>query len=171
MAANVEDAENEFTITRVFHASRDLVYKAWTECEHLKHWWGPKGFTVSYCKNDLRPGGMLHYCLKSPDGQDMWGKFAYREIVAPERLVYINSFSDEKGGTARHPLHQEWPLEILSTVTFSEQHGLTTVTVHWVPINATEGERKTFSSGHGSMQQGWTGTLDHLATYLATSGE
>lgn len=99
-----ESAENEFVITRTFDAPRDLVWKAHTEPERLKQWWGPKGFTMLSCKVDLRPGGLFHYGMRSPDGQVMWGKFIYREIVKPERLVFIVSFSDEKGGTTRHPL-------------------------------------------------------------------
>ncbi len=118
-------------------------------------------------KMDFRPGGFFHYCLQSPDGKKMWGKFVYREIVAPERIVFVSSFSDETGALTRHPLSPTWPLEILSTITFAEQAGKTTVIVEWVPLDATESERKTFEAGHESMQKGWTGTLDQLADYLA----
>src|SRR5467141_4449519 len=83
-------------------------WKAFTDPEHMKHWWGPKGFTVRITKMDFRPGGTYHYCMRSPDGRDMWGKFVYREIVAPERIVFINSFSDENGGLTRHPMSPTW---------------------------------------------------------------
>ncbi len=156
-----------FVITRVFDAPRERVWKAWTEPERLKHWWGPKGFTVHTCKVDLRPGGVFHYGMRAPDGGDMWGKFIYREIVAPERLVFIVSFSDEKGGVTRHPWSPNWPLETLSTITFAEQEGRTKITVQWVPHAATELERKTFEEGRQGMQQGWTGTFDQFAEYLA----
>ncbi len=159
--------DRPFTITRVFKAPRAVIWKLWTECEHLKHWWGPKDFKVTYCKNELRPGGRLHYCLRAPDGSDIWGKFTYREIVVPERLVFINSFSDEQGGTTRHPMNVSWPLELLSTITFVEKDGQTAVTVNWVSFNASEEERRAFAAGRGSMQQGWTGTLDQLAAYVA----
>ena len=163
------DAKNSeaFVISRVFDATREIVWKAWTEAEHLKHWWGPKGFTVVHSKIDLRPGGVFHYGMRSPDGRDMWGKFVFREIVKPERLVFVNSFSDEKGNVTRHPMHLAWPLEMLSTITFTEQAGKTTVTVRWLPLNATVEERKTFEDGRPSMQQGWTGTMDKLDDYLA----
>lgn len=159
--------KQEIIITRTFDAPRELVWKAWTDPERMKHWWGPKGFTVRVAKMDFRSGGVYHYCLRSPDGHDMWGRFVYREIVKPERIVWVNSFSDEQGGLSRHPMHTAWPLEMLSTVTFAEQGGKTTLTVQWIPINATDEERKTFEDGRGSMQQGWTGTLDQLAGYLA----
>jgi uncharacterized protein YndB with AHSA1/START domain len=164
----MEPEKGEFVISRVFDASRELVFKAWTEPQRLKHWWGPKGFPCRVANLDLRPGGVFHYCLRAPDGTDMWGKFVYREIVAPERMVFINSFSDEKGEVTRHPMSPTWPLEMLSTVTFAEHEGRTTLTVRWVPHSATEEERKTFASGHESMQKGWTGTLDQFAEYLAS---
>jgi uncharacterized protein YndB with AHSA1/START domain len=106
--------------------------------------------------------------MKAPDGSTMWGKFTYREIIAPERMVFVNSFSDEAGGTPRHPGHQSWPLEMVTVFTFEEQPGgKTKFTTRWSPLNATEEERKTFDGGHDSMRQGWTGTLDNLEAYLA----
>jgi len=156
-----------FEISRVFDAPRDRVWKSWTEAERLKHWWGPKGFVVTHCKVDLRPGGTMHYCLRMPDGKEMWGKFAYREIVKPERLVFVNSFSDPKGGTTRHPGHASWPLEMLSTILFEELGGKTKVTVQWVPADtSTEAERKTFDEGRDGMKMGWGGTFDQFADYL-----
>jgi uncharacterized protein YndB with AHSA1/START domain len=156
-----------FEITRVFDAPRDRVWKSWTEAERLKQWWGPKGFVVTHCKVDLRPGGTMHYCLRMPDGKEMWGKFAYREIVKPERLVFVNSFSDPKGGVTRHPGHASWPLEMLSTILFEELGGKTKVTVQWVPADtSTEAERKTFDEGRDSMKMGWSGTFEQLTDYL-----
>lgn len=157
----------EFVLTRTFDAPRERVWKAWTEAARLKQWWGPRGFTVHTSKVDLRPGGVFHYGMKAPDGSDMWGKFVYREIVAPRKLVFIVSFSDPKGGMTRHPSAPNWPLQMLSTVTFEEQGGKTKVTVRWIAHEATELERKTFEDGMESMQQGWTGTMDQFAAYLA----
>src|SRR5262249_19849622 len=110
-------AAPEFVISRVFDAPRALVWKALTEPERMKQWWGPKGFKVIASKMDLRPGGIYHYGLQSPDGAPMWGKLTYREIAAPERLVFITSFSDEAGGITRHPMAPTWPLEMLSILT------------------------------------------------------
>jgi uncharacterized protein YndB with AHSA1/START domain len=157
-----------FEITRVFDAPREQVWKAWTDPERLKHWWGPKGFTVHTCKVDLRPGGTFLYGMKTPDGADMWGKFVYRKIEAPKRLEFIVSFSDPKGGITRHPWSEHWPLQTMSTVTFEEQgKDKTKVTVRWTPHEASEIERKTFDEGRASMQQGWGGTFDQFAGYLA----
>jgi uncharacterized protein YndB with AHSA1/START domain len=157
----------EFSISRVFDAPRDLVWKAVTEPERLAHWWGPKGFTMLVCDVDLRPGGVFRYAMRSPDGHEMWGQWVYREIVPPERLSSVVSFTDEHGKIMRHPGSPAWPLEVLNNMTLSEQNGKTTMTISGYPINATEEERKTYDAGHGSMKQGFTGTLDQLEAYLA----
>jgi uncharacterized protein YndB with AHSA1/START domain len=167
MTTDNGSAQKPFTITRTFDAPRDLVWKAHTDCEHLKHWWGPKGFTMSSCKVDLRPGGTFLYGLESPDGLVMWGKFVYREIVEPEKLVFVVSFSDENAGITRHPASPTWPLEMLSTSTFTEQDGGTAVTVSWYPINASEEEIRTFDEGREGMKQGFAGTFDQLEDYLS----
>jgi uncharacterized protein YndB with AHSA1/START domain len=161
-------SSKEFVISRVLDAPRDLVWKAFTEAERMKQWWGPKGFTVIASKMDLRVGGTYHYGMKAPDGTPMWGKFVFREIVPTERMVFINSFSDEAGGTTRHPGHASWPLEMLSSFTFEDVPGdKTRFTVRWAPHNATADECKTFDEGRDSMRMGWTGTMEQLEAYLA----
>lgn len=165
--APVAPADQEFVITRVFDAPRDLVWKALTEPGHLVHWWGPKDFTVRVAEVDLRPGAVFLYCLRSPDGWEMWGKWVYREIVAPERLVTVVSFTDDKGNAVRHPTSPTWPLEILTTATLSENEGRTMVTIRSAPHNATEEESKVFFGSLDGMEEGFTGTLDKLADYLA----
>ena len=159
--------ESDLVISRTFSSPRDLVFAAWTEREHLQHWFGPMGIEIVYCTNDLRPGGVMHYGMRTPDGNIMWGKWIYREIVAPESLVFVVSFSDENGGVTRHPMSAGWPLETLSTVTFDDADGATSVTVRWAAHNATDLERETFNSGHRSMKEGWTGTFDKLIEYLS----
>ncbi len=165
-----EASSKDFVISRVFDAPRDLLWKCFTEPERMKQWWGPKGVKVVKAKMDLRPGGTYHYGMETPDGKVMWGKFVYREIVPPSKLVFINSFSDEDGGLTRHPMSASWPLEMLSVFTFEEQQGgKTKFTIRWSPHNATAEEQQTFDAGHTSMTQGWGGTLDQLAAYLATA--
>ncbi len=157
-----------FVMTRTFNAPRDVVWKAWTEPKRLMEWWGPKGFTMKSAKVDLKPGGMYLYAMAMPNGSEMWGRFLFREIAAPERLVYVNSFSNARGEVTRHPMHKEWPLELLTTITFEDLCGARTqVTINWMPINAAANERKTFDDNRPSMTGGWTGTMDKLETYLA----
>jgi uncharacterized protein YndB with AHSA1/START domain len=96
--------DNDLVITRIFNAPRELVFKTWTDAEHLKHWWGPTGFSLHISKADIRPGGIFHYSMKSDEGHEMWGKFVYHEVVAPEKLVFVNSFSMRKGMLSGRPL-------------------------------------------------------------------
>lgn len=156
-----------FVISRTFKASKDQVWKAWTEREQLMKWFSPKGFSMTTAKLDFRPGGTFLYALQSPDGKEMWGKFTYRVIDEPAKIVLVNSFSDANGGITRHPFSTTWPLEMLSTTTLTEEGGQTKVTIEWTPLNPTEDERKTFDAAHDGMIQGWTGTLDQLTEYLA----
>jgi uncharacterized protein YndB with AHSA1/START domain len=106
--------------------------------------------------------------MKTPDGNIMYGKFIYREIVAPEKLVFVASFSDQKEGIARHPMSDTWPLEVLSTLVFTENEGKTTLTMTGVPINANAAEMKTFFENVAGLNQGWAGTFTQLDAYLAT---
>lgn len=162
------DAGTDFVISRVLNAPRDLVWKCFTDPEHMKQWWGPKGVTVVASKMDLRVGGTYLYGMKMADGSVMWGKFVYREVTPRDRLVFINSFSDENAGVTRHPMAPTWPLEMRSVFTFEDQPGgKTKFTVRWAPHNATAEEQKTFDAGHASMTQGWSGTLEGLEAYLA----
>jgi len=158
---------NEFKITRVLDAPRELVWKAHTEADRLMQWWGPKGLKMIASELDLRPGGTFHYGMEMPDGQQMWGKFVYREIVPQEKLVFVVSFSDANGGITRHPMSDTWPLEILNILTFEEQDGQTTLTISGHPINASAEEQATFDGARAGMNQGFNGTYDQLAAYLS----
>ena len=156
-----------FRSTRLFAAPRELVWKAWTEANRLAAWFSPAGTAVAHNSLDLRPGGIYHYGLRTPDGEVYWGRWVFREIVEPERLVVIVSFSDESGGVTRHPLGPDWPLETHSTLTLIERDGGTELVLEWTPWNATETELAAFAAGAESMEQGWGGTFAQLEEYLA----
>jgi uncharacterized protein YndB with AHSA1/START domain len=167
-----ENATDDFVISRVFDAPRERVWKAWTSAEALAQWWGPKGCTIRVIKLDFRLGGVFHYAMAYRPGREMYGRFIYREIAAPGRLVFINSFSAAEGGITRAPFPQlgdRWPLEVLNNVTLTEKDGKTTLTLRGGPINATDEERKTFVGMFDSMRQGFGGTFDQLSTYLANT--
>lgn len=159
------NTEDLLVITRTFDAPRDLVFGAWTEPERLARWWGPKGAEIRIVKFDLAPGGLFHYCMTS-QGQQMWGRFVYREVVAPERLVFVNAFSDAQGGVTANPWMPDWPLEVLNTLTFEESEGKTTLTLRGTPLNATAVQMETFRSARTNVQQGFAGTFDQLAAHL-----
>ena len=149
-------------VTRVFAAPRELVFRAWTEPERLKRWWGPEGFTTPFCAVDLREGGVFHYCMRSPEGHDTWGRGVFREIIVPERLVLVTSFADAEGNVVPatyYGLGPDWPLESLMTVTFEELSGATRVAVRLEGVPPGP-------DGDGT-RRGWAEILDGLAEYLA----
>jgi len=167
----MSEQTSDFIISREFDAPRATLWACVTEPERMRQWWGPKGCKVVAANMDLRPGGSYHYGLEMPDGKTMWGKFVFREIVTPERLIFINFFSDEKGGVTRHPMAPTWPLEMLSTFTFDDLGpNKSRFTVRWTPNKATDEEREVFNSDamRISMTQGWSGTMDQLETYIAS---
>ncbi len=159
-------AGEPFVVSRTFDAPRGLVWKACTEPERMRQWFGPKGFEGTVAKMDFRVGGWYHYCLRSPDGSDLWGRFTYRHIQKPELIIFVSSFSDKNRGLTRHPMAPTWPAEMLSTFTLTEKGGKTTFTVSWTPINATAEELNAFREGFNSMKQGWAGTMERFTEYL-----
>jgi uncharacterized protein YndB with AHSA1/START domain len=155
-------AEPELVITRVFDAPRELVFKAWTEPERLVRWWGPKGFTTPLCKIDLRPGGVWHWCQRSPEGREFWCKGFYREIVEPERIVLSVFFSDEEGNFVepeRYGMSPDFPLQMLVTVTFAEHDGKTKLIMHQTILESV-------AEGIGAGVQAWNESFDRLAGFL-----
>jgi uncharacterized protein YndB with AHSA1/START domain len=167
--AATNSAGKEFVISRTFNAPRDLVWSAWTQGERLAQWWGPKGSKVHVLRLEMRPGGMFHYSFEYQPGKPMWGRFVYREITPPERIVFVNSFTDSQGEIIRAPIKDNWPLEVLNTMTLSEKGGRTTLTLRAHPINPTDVEYQTFIGMHDSMRQGYGGTFDQLGDYLANA--
>ena len=156
-------APQEILLTRVLDAPRSRVFEAWTEPERMKQWFGPTGFTTPVCTIDLRPGGRVHTCMRTPDGKDYWSIGVYREIVVPERIVCTDSFADAEGNVVE-PTHygmsETWPREALLTVTFAEQGGTTIMTLRHSVGAAAAAERDM-------CRQGWSETLERLAQTLA----
>jgi uncharacterized protein YndB with AHSA1/START domain len=158
----------EFTLSREFDAPRERVFAAFTTLDALKSWWGPRGFQWVSAQLDLRPGGMFHYCMRSPQGADLWARFVYREVVPPERIVFVNSFSDQSGGITANPWIPDWPREVLIVVTFTERDGKTILLMRGSPINASEVSTRIFEGGREGMRKGFAGTFPQLDEYLAT---
>jgi uncharacterized protein YndB with AHSA1/START domain len=157
--------ESELIITRVFDAPRELVWKAWTEPERVKQWWGPRGFTSPFCKIDLRVGGSYLFSMRSPDGQDFWSTGVYREIVPQERIIATDSFADEKGNVvpaSHYGMSGDWPLETEATFIFEDQDGRTKFTIKSSKVEGIS------ATDHDNMEQGWNESLDKLAEYLTS---
>lgn len=153
--------------TRLLDAPLDLVFKAWTEPERLAEWWGPAGMELEVLKFDLRPGGIFHYSMTVPhNGFQMFGRFTFQEIIAPQRLVFINSFADAEGNIIPAPIVENFPLEIRNVLTLEEQDGKTRMTLQGGPIRANEAEIATYQGMTASMEKGFGGTFDQLVAYL-----
>jgi uncharacterized protein YndB with AHSA1/START domain len=97
MTKNAVNEVERLTVTRVFDAPRELVWKAWTDPKYVMQWWGPHGFTTPFCEMDFRVGGKFLYCMKTPDGQEFWNGGEYHEIVLHEKIVSSMYFADSKG--------------------------------------------------------------------------
>jgi uncharacterized protein YndB with AHSA1/START domain len=157
MSANTlgnPDEVPELVFDRVYDAPRELVFRAWTEVEHLAKWWGPNGFTTTTHEIDVRPGGVWRYIMHGPDGTDYPNRIAYREVVAPERLVYFHSGDDDLDDT-----HFD------VTVTFEEQDGKTKLTMRMT--FGTLAERNQVVEQFGAIE-GAKQTMARLAEHLVT---
>lgn len=113
--------ELELTITRIFDAPRDLVFRMWTEQHHIQRWSCPHGFSLPVSEGDVRPGGTWRAHMRSGEGEDFHLQGVYRDIVENRRLVFTHAWIDENGKTGP---------ETLVTVTFADQGGKTKMTFH-----------------------------------------
>lgn len=165
MAASADDAP-VFEITRHYDRPLAAVWKAWSEAEALQQWWGPKGCSIEVARFEFRPGGFFHYAMKFPGAEPMWGRFNYRVIEAQKRLVWLNSFANERCGIARAPFSEDCPLEIENSVFFSEAGGRTTVSLRARPFGELAAERRYFEELRPSLMEGYGGTFDQLGEFL-----
>lgn len=141
----------ELIVNRVLSAPRKLVFKTWTDPEHLRHWWGPKGFTLTIQTIDVRPGGVWRYIMHGPDGTDYDNKISYIEVASPERLVYSHGDGEDDE-------------QFRVTVTFAEQGNKTELTMRSLFKSVEELEMvvKQYGAIEGAKQ-----TLDRLEEQLA----
>jgi uncharacterized protein YndB with AHSA1/START domain len=153
--------KDELIITRTFKASRELVWKEWTDPNRLKHWWGPKEFTTPISEIDFRIGGTYLNCMRSPEGNNYWSTGTYLEIVKLERIVFSDSFADEDGNVvpaSHYGMVGDWPLELKVTLDFEEHQGITKMTL------------SHFGIPHGIMRDmteaGWNESFDKLDAAL-----
>jgi uncharacterized protein YndB with AHSA1/START domain len=157
-----ESATFDLLITRTFNAPRELVWKAWTEPEHMMRWWGPKHFTSPACKLDFRVGGTYLVCMRGPDGKDYWSTGKYLEIIPLEKIVCTDNFADAEGNivpASYYGMEGEWPGddELVFTLTFSEAGSQTTLTLRHTGLPVAVKEM---------TGTGWNEMLDKLVDYL-----
>ena len=161
---SVNKTGGEINITRFFDATRDLVWKTWTEPERIKRWWGPKNFISTFCNIDLHVGGVLLFCMRSPEGRDFWSTGIFREVVDHSLIVCTDSFADERGNivpASYYGMNADFPLEMLWTITFEEFKGNTKFTLRHSGLPLGEMVNLT--------KQGWNESLDKFAETLKYS--
>src|SRR5258708_15199326 len=144
--------DRTLVIRRVLDAPRELVLAAWVDPAQAALWWGPKGFTTVSAEMDVWVGGAWRRRMRSPEGSEHVSRGVYREIVAPERLVF--TFSWEQGGAPGHGP------ETVVTLTFADLGGgRTEFTLRQ--------EGFEMVSGRDGHHRGWSSALDRFADYLA----
>jgi uncharacterized protein YndB with AHSA1/START domain len=152
MSTATQDAPNgerTVTLTRVYAAPRELVWRAWTDAKHLAQWFGPKHFTSAVPQLDVRIGGALRIVMHGPDGNDYPMEGVFKEIVAPERLVFSNIAVDKDG---KHLLEGE------TTVILEDVGGKTRLTLH----TYAKGLVRIAPQMLAGMEAGWSQSLDKL---------
>lgn len=147
------NGSQDVVITRTLDAPRDVVFKAWTEPGELSQWFGPLGYSVPNPEIEPRPEGVVRLDMKGPDGTSYPNRGTVREIEAPGRFAFETSLPDERGTPILH---------VLNTVTLSEDHGRTTLTLKAEVLDATPAAAP-FLEG---MHAGWSQTLDRLGEHL-----
>ncbi len=145
-------SDREILQSRLFEAPRELVWRAWTEPEHIAQWWGPTGFSTTTQSADVKTGGHWHHVMRGPDGTEFPNFMEYVEVRKPERLVYTN-----RGGGKTASINFE------VTTTFDEEQGGTRVTMRMVFPTAEE--RDYVVREHGAIEGGKQ-TLARLAEHL-----
>lgn len=155
--------KQELVMSRIFSVPREKVWKAWTDPESAKEWWGPINFTAPFISIDLRVGGKYVNCMRSPDGTDYWSTGVYKEITSLSRLVLTDSFSDENGnivGADYYGMDPGYPMESLVTVTLDEIGGNTGFTMKYDDVSQIKDEDLQ------GMKKGWNESFDKLEEYL-----
>lgn len=155
----------QFVIFRLVDAPRERVWRAWTQPAEMAAWFGPKGSETTHAELDFRVGGSYHYAMKT-GGVELWGLAVYKEIVEPEKLVYVQQFSDKDRGMGSHPMAPTWPKKTLTTVLLQAFGPKTLVSLYWQPLEASAVELETFEKGMEGMKGGWGGSFDRLEALL-----
>jgi len=152
-------------IERMFNAPIDLIWKLWTESEHFKNWYGPKGATVPVADMDVRVGGKRLVCMEmqTPKGSmKMWFTGEYLEVVPNQRLVYTDSMADENGNVVAPSamgMPDGHPEKTQVTVVLEELDGRTKMVMTHAGVPADSG-------GAGGWEQAFSKMTDHIETVL-----
>jgi uncharacterized protein YndB with AHSA1/START domain len=147
---------NEIIITRVFDAPRELVFRAFSEPEQVRQWWGPTGWTMPVCTIDFRPGGEWRYCIRNAEGEEHCARAVYQKIVPMEQIVFRDEIVDNQG----RPIVGQPSRQL--TVIFNDLAGKTLLTVY-VELGSTADLEKLLAMG---FSKGFSEALNNLEQHL-----
>lgn len=167
----IDQNKEGIIVTRVFDAPRELVWKAWTDPEMIKKWWGPEGFTAPSAKVDLRVGGRYTYSMRGPEGSGwdkvMYSSGEYKEIVPLEKIVTTDYLSDENGESidpSMYGMPDNTPNEMIVIIKFEDaEDGKTKLTIEY-PRPETEAQFEAMLKS--GMKEGWTSSMNKFAECL-----
>lgn len=157
--ATAARSETNLTITREFDAPRDLVWKAWTEPEHISQWFGPEGFSTRIDEYELKSGGRFTYVMIGPDGKEYPGTSLFKEVTPKDRIVATDEFGDDM--KAENP---DLPAGMIVTETFEDLGSKTKVTISIEHLSAAD-KKKHEDMG---VVAGWNSSLDKFERHLAS---
>lgn len=162
------DAVVPSKIVREFDAPRQLVFDAWTQVKHLNHWMFPMaGCKCEFVSANIVDGGSSLHTITMPDGNQMWLLTRYEEVVSPERLVFLQYFSNEQGDELEMPHIPNWPKHMLATLHFEAiSANRTKLTFLWKPRDATKDEVEAFESTRSDHEKGWGAGMEQLHNYM-----
>lgn len=149
-------SDRELVLTRLIDASRDKLFRAWTEPDLLKQWFAPLPYTTSVAELDVRPGGTSFIVMRAPDGTGMPNQGVYLDVVRNERLVVTDAYTE-----AWIPSQKPFMTVIL---TLEEEGGKTRYTArvqHW-SVEDCEAHKKM------GFHEGWGQCTDQLEALVAT---
>jgi len=151
----------DLSLERTIDAPRSLIWKAWTDPEHVKKWWAPAPWTTSQCEMDLRPGGVFRTVMRSPEGQEFPHVGCFLELIENEKMVMTNALepgyrpaSVGKGGEMADCAD----IPFTSVLTLKERGGKTHYSVN-VLHKDEAGRRRHEEMG---FHDGWNMCLDQL---------
>jgi uncharacterized protein YndB with AHSA1/START domain len=148
--------QNEVVIHRVFDLPVNNVWRALTESEEFKKWWGPRGFSCPSSQMESRVGGKYLNCMRGPDGKEWWSTGVVKELKPGKKLVLSDSFSDKNGNVksgSDYGLPGDWPRELLITFELEEADGATKLKLHHEGIP---------EEAHDDCVKGWNESFDKL---------
>lgn len=162
LTARTDSAEPEearsIVIERLINAPRELVFKAFTTAEHLAHWWGPTGFSITTSAFDFQVGGAWRFVMHGPDGRDFQNRLVFEAIEPPARIV------------SRHGGDGDDALEFAThetRITLDAEGGKTRLT--WKLVFVSIAERDRIAREYGAVEGGQQ-TVGRLAAYVVELG-